>query len=97
MLYNRLQICIIYQYPCDFIIMFAKEDMCIHSPMSVSLRWSSLSIPPGLEDVVVLQKENLKQHYVTLTVTRGFEKQHLMMQINTSHKKTAILVKQGHI
>ncbi len=38
----------------------------------------------------------LKQHYVTLTATRGFEKLNLTMHINASHK-TAILVKSGHI
>ncbi len=37
----------------------------------------------------------LKQHYVTLTATNCFEKQNLMMHVNTSHK-TAILVKSGH-
>ncbi len=36
----------------------------------------------------------LKQHYVTLTATCGFEKQNLTMHVNTSHK-TAILVKTG--
>ncbi len=39
---------------------------------------------------------SLKQHDVTLTVSYCFEKQNLMMHVNTSHK-TAILVKLGHI
>ncbi len=40
--------------------------------------------------------KHLKQHYVTLTTTRGFDKQNLMTPVNTSHK-TAIFVEPGHI
>ncbi len=39
---------------------------------------------------------NLKQHYVTLTATCGFEKQNKTLRIIMLHK-TAILVKPGHI
>ncbi len=39
---------------------------------------------------------NLKQHYVTMTTTCGFEKQNKTLHINMLHK-TAILVKPGHI
>ncbi len=38
---------------------------------------------------------HLKQHYVTLTATRGFEKRNLTMHVNMSHK--TILEKTGHI
>ncbi len=40
-------------------------------------------------------QDNLKQHYVTLTATRGFKKRNLTMYVHTSHK-TANLVKSSH-
>ncbi len=43
-----------------------------------------------------IQYPNLKQQYVTLTPTQGFEKRNIIMLINIWHK-TAILVKPGHI
>ncbi len=46
--------------------------------------------------IVIYRFVNLKQHYVTLTTTRGFEKWNLLMLINTSNE-TAILVKLGGV
>ncbi len=54
------------------------------------LMWASLGT------FIRIKTRSLKQHYVTLTTNRGFEKRNSTMHGHTSHK-TALLVKLGHI
>ncbi len=44
----------------------------------------------------MINRNALKQHYVTLTAAHCFEKRNLTMHADTSHK-AAVVVKLGHI